>query len=86
MKAKISEEEFAALVKIEGKYLEVFQEERRRLISAGKDAKTEPTWLHDFGWTAWIIKGPTVFEMSKFMKTRKGAVSNLYRKYYADSR
>jgi hypothetical protein len=86
MKEKISEEEFAALVKIEGRYLEVFQEERKRLISAGKDIKTEPTWLCDFGWTAWITNGPTVFKSSKFMKTRKGAVSNLYRKYYANSR
>lgn len=80
MKEKISEEEFAALVKIEGRYLEVFKEERKRLIP------TESTWLCDFGWTAWITNGPTVFKVSDFMKTRKGAVSNLYRKYYADSR
>lgn len=80
MKAKISEEEFAALVKIEGRYLEVFKEERKRLIPK------EPAWSRDFGWTAWITNGPTVFKVSDFMKTRKGAVSNLYRKYYADSR
>lgn len=83
MKEKISEEEFAALVKIEGRYLEVFKEERKRLTQTDP-----PSWVCDFGWSAYVInpKSRKIFRTSNFMKTRKGAVSNLYRKYYADSR
>jgi len=83
MKAKISEKEFAALVKIEGRYLEVFKEERKRLVQTNP-----PSWICDFGWSAYVTtpNGRKIFRTSDFMKTRKGAVSNLYRKYYADSR
>jgi hypothetical protein len=83
MKAKISEDEFAALLNIEGRYLEVFQEERKRLTQTDP-----PSWVCDFGWSAYVInpKSRKIFRASNFMKTRKGAVSNLYRKYYANSR
>lgn len=83
MKEKISEEEFAALLNIEDRCLEVFQEERKRLTQTDP-----PSWVCDFGWSAYVInpKSRKIFRTSNFMKTRKGAVSNLYRKYYADSR
>ena len=83
MKEKISEEEFAALLNIEDRCLEVFQEERKRLTQTDP-----PSWVCDFGWSAYVTDptGRGVFRTSNFMKTRKGAVSNLYRKYYADSR
>jgi len=77
MKALVKEDEFDALLKIEGKRLDVGEEKRYTLV--GNEEKNVRE-----GWVAAVVKGPLILREGELRKTRQGAVNSLYRIYYAN--
>jgi hypothetical protein len=77
MKALVKEDEFDALLKIEGKRLDVCKE-RRTTHKGGEEEQVKE------GWSAAVIKGPHILREGELRKTRQGAINSLYRRYYAN--
>lgn len=76
----ISQEEFIALLKIEDKWLDVCEEERTKWIGEG-DKKTEKGYVaHIFYKNAGHFS--RAIQVGELRKTKRGAINNLFTKYY----